>query len=290
MPMFAAPFNPLNVTFCYEFHTSRSLPNMWFLYCLIVIQLITLQLINKSAIVSSIGRPFRPLLRSEEQDGGPSASGGHLGWPHSRFRKWGHPRWPPEAEGPPSCSSLLDRGRKGRPRSWLTSFPAPPSWNQDGGATSNVWWTLGLPWNPQRGVVLVQKTSRRRLTLLRFEKHLIVSLPQPFSKWLRELPACHYGEVDQSARVNTTFYETWCWLRQAPTLHFIFLFYFFFNFFNCTLQYMQIIVEYIVIVGRSLVWLETNLNPTMTILLFSSILSTKRQWQSSTNSRPVWQC
>ena len=116
---------------------------------------------------SSIGRPFRPLLRSEEQDGGPSASGGHLGWPHSRFRKWGHPRWPPEAEGPPSCSSLLDRGRKGRPRSWLTSFPAPPSWNQDGGATSNVWWTLGLPWNPQRGVVLVQKTSRRRLTLLK---------------------------------------------------------------------------------------------------------------------------
>ena len=118
-------------------------------------------------VVSSIGRPFRPLLRSEEQDGGPSASGGHLGWPHSRFRKWGHPRWPPEAEGPPSCSSLLDRGRKGRPRSWLTSFPAPPSWNQDGGATSNVWWTLGLPWNPQRGVVLVQKTSRRRLTLLK---------------------------------------------------------------------------------------------------------------------------
>ena len=27
----------------------------------------------------------------------------------------------------------------------------------------------------------------------------------------------------------------------------------------------------------------------MTILLFSSILSTKRQWQSSTSTRPVWQ-
>ena len=26
-----------------------------------------------------LGRPFRPLSRSEEQDGGPSASGGHLG-------------------------------------------------------------------------------------------------------------------------------------------------------------------------------------------------------------------
>ena len=38
---------------------------------------------------------------------------------------------------------------------------------------------------------------------LLFEKHLIVILTQPFSKWLKKLPACHYGEVDQSARVNT---------------------------------------------------------------------------------------
>ena len=83
-------------------------------------------------------------------------------------------------------------------------------------------------------------------------------------------------------------HETWCWLWQAHTLLFLFsliLFYFF----NCTLQNMRIIVEYSVIVGRSLVWLKTNLNPTMTILLFSSILSTKRQWQSSTSTRPVWQ-
>ena len=62
-----------------------------------------------------------------------------------------------------------------------------------------------------------------------------------------------------------------------------------YSFFNCVLQYTWIIEEYSVIVGRSLVWLETNLNPTMTILLFSSILSAKRQWQSSTSMRPVWQ-
>ena len=116
------------------------------------------------------------------------------------------------------------------------------------------------------------KTSRRRLKLfLLFEKHLNVSLPHPFSKWLRELPAYHYGEVDQSARVNTTFHETWCWLRQAPTLLF-FLFIF-------TVLYNIRKLLYSVIVGRSLVWLETNLNHTMTILLFFSILSTKRQWQ-----------
>ena len=51
MPMFAAPFNPLNVTFCYESHTGHFLPNLWFLYCLIVIQLITLQWMNKTAII-----------------------------------------------------------------------------------------------------------------------------------------------------------------------------------------------------------------------------------------------
>ena len=138
---------------------------------------------------------------------------------------------------------LHNGDRKTRPRSWLTSFPAPPSWIQDGGATSNVWRTSELPWNPQKGVVLVQKkTSHRRLKLFFFllfyrdsKKHLIVSLPQPFSKWLRELPACHYGEVDQSARVNTTFRETWFWLRQAPTLLFFYFMVFFFNF-DCTLQ------------------------------------------------------
>ena len=127
-------------------------------------------------------------------------------------------------------------GSKRPPQVLVDVIPAPPSWNQDGGATSNVGRTLGLPWNPQKGVVLVQKTSRRRLkfTLNEIEKHLIVSLPQPFPKWLRELPACHYGEVDQSARVNTTFHETWCWLRQAPTL--LFLDFMGFLCFNCTLQ------------------------------------------------------
>ena len=38
------------------------------------------------------------------------------------------------------------------------------------------------------------------------KKHLIASLPQPFSKWLRELPTCHYSEVNQCAHVNTTFH------------------------------------------------------------------------------------
>ena len=62
---------------------------------------------------SSIGRSFRSPLRSAEQDGGPSASGRYLGWPHFP-RKWkcGHPRWRPEAEGPPSCSALRNEDWK----------------------------------------------------------------------------------------------------------------------------------------------------------------------------------
>ena len=60
-------------------------------------------------IVSSIGGVFRSSLRSAEQDGGLSASGRHLGWPHFP-RKW---KWVIQ-DG--------DRKRKGRhlaPRSAL---------------------------------------------------------------------------------------------------------------------------------------------------------------------------
>ena len=81
----------------------------------------------------------------------------------------------------------------------------------------------------------------------------------------------------------------WNMVLTSASTYYTFFLDFMFLFFVCTLKYSRIIVEYSVIVGRSLDWLETNLNPTMTILLFSSILSTKRQWQSSTSTRPVWQ-
>ena len=45
-----------------------------------------------SARISSIGRVFRSPLRSEEENGGPSASGGHLGWPHFRFPQMRSPK------------------------------------------------------------------------------------------------------------------------------------------------------------------------------------------------------
>ena len=45
------------------------------------------------------GESFSTPIVVVVENGGPSTSGRHLGWPHSR--EWGHPRWRPEAEGPP---------------------------------------------------------------------------------------------------------------------------------------------------------------------------------------------
>ena len=87
-----------------------------------------------------------------------------------------------------------NRDRKNRPRSWMTSFPASPSWIQDGDGGNDVWWTSRRPWRRPPDVCPIHE-SCRSLTLLRFKKHLIISLTQTLSKWLSELPACYYGEV-----------------------------------------------------------------------------------------------
>ena len=103
------------------------------------------------------------------QDGGLKRKGRHLAPP---------PQW----------------DRKTLHRSWLTSFPAPPSWNQDAGATSNVWRTSELPWNPQKGIVLVQKRPVDIWSYFFYfsieikKKHLIVSLPQPLVEGVARLP------------------------------------------------------------------------------------------------------
>ena len=65
--------------------------------------------------------------------------------------------------------------------------------------------------------------SCRSLTLLRFKKHLIVSLTQALSKWLSELPACYYAEV---ISLHMSKVVKNLRLQQAPILLF-FLFYFF---------------------------------------------------------------
>ena len=149
----------------------------------------------------------------------------------SGSHKWGHPRWRPEAEGPPFSSSLLNGDRKTRPRSWMTSFPAPPSWIQDGDGGNDVWRTSRRPWRRPTDVCPIHE-SCRSLTLLRFKKHLIVSLTQALSKWLSELPACYYAEV---ISLHMSKVVKNLRLQQAPTLLFFFWDFIYF-FFNCTLQ------------------------------------------------------
>ena len=135
----------------------------------------------------------------------------------SGSHKWGHPRWRPEAEGPPFSSSLLNGDRKTRPRSWMTSFPAPPSWIQDGDGGNDVWRTSRRPWRRPTDVCPIHE-SCRSLTLLRFKKHLIVSLTQALSKWLSELPACYYAEV---ISLHMSKVVKNLRLQQAPTLLFL---------------------------------------------------------------------
>ena len=114
-----------------------------------------------------------------------------------------------------------NRGRKTRPRSWMTSFLASPSWIQDGDGGNDVWRTSRRPWRRSTDVYPIHE-SCRSLTLLRFKKHLIVSLTQALSKWLSELPACYYAEV---ISLHMSKVVKNLRLQQAPTLHF-FGFYF----------------------------------------------------------------
>ena len=152
----------------------------------------------------------------------------------SGSHKWGHPRWRPEAEGPPFSSSLLNGDRKTRPRSWMTSFPAPPSWIQDGDGGNDVWRTSRRRWRRPTDVCPIHE-SCRSLTLLRFKKHLIVSLTQALSKWLSELPACYYAEV---ISLHMSKVVKNLRLQQAPTLLF------FFGFFFLTVLYNSLEILY----------------------------------------------
>ena len=128
-----------------------------------------------------------------------------------------------------------NRDRKTRPRFWMTSFPASPSWIQDGGGGNDVWRTSRRSWRRSTDVCPIHE-SCRSLTLLfseikKFKKHLIVSLTQALSKWLSELPACYYAEV---ISLHMSKVVKNLRLQQAPTL--LFFYFIFFIFFNCTLQ------------------------------------------------------
>ena len=122
-------------------------------------------------------------------------------------RKWGHPRWRLEAEGPPFSTST----------SMGVEKPAPgPGWRHFrrqhlGSKMATAEMTSGGRRDAHEDVLQTSAPSMSPVEvwlyflvrLKKNKKHLIISLTQTLSKWLSELPACHYGEVDQSALANT---------------------------------------------------------------------------------------
>ena len=122
-----------------------------------------------------------------------------------------------------------NRGRKTRPRFWMTSFPASPSWIQDGGGGNDVWRTSRRSWRRSTDVCPIHE-SCRSLTLLFSEIKKIKSIwslasPRHYpSDWVscpltttRKSISLHMSKVVKNLR-----------LRQAPTLLFFFGFYLFF--------------------------------------------------------------
>ena len=228
---------------------------------------------------SSIGRPFRPPLWRWRKMAAFPLPAAILDVLISGFREWAHPRWRPEAEGPPfSSTSTMGVEKAARGLGWrqcrrrhLGSKMAAPQVTSGGRQDSHEdvpSWERGGP-SP--------KTSRRRLKL--FWKFFIEIQK---SIWLLASPnhsrngwgSCPLATSGKSISLHVSTPRSMkCGVDFGKHLLYLFL--------NCTLQYTRIIVEYSVIVGGSLVWLETNLNPIMTILLFSQF------YRPSNNDRAV---
>ena len=94
-------------------------------------------------------------------------------------------------------------GRKTRPRFWMTSFPASPSWIQDGDGGNDVWRTSRRPWRRSTDVCPIHE-SCRSLTLLFSEIKKIKSI------WSLASPR-HYPSDWVSCQLATT--------RKSISLH-----------------------------------------------------------------------
>ena len=232
------------------------------------------------------------------ENGGLSASGHHLGWPHFPFPPYWMRSLPREVTSQETENEVIpdgDRKRKGRhfPPSTIHHHGVPKThpvfWMTSVGRSDSLktsYRRLPPPWLITTWSHMFFRDTLKYVLMTSdsffwgFWKHLIVSLTQALSKWLSKLPACYYGEVI-SLHLSTPCPMENCYpwdmvLTSASTYST-----FFFFFFNCTLQYSRFIEEYSVIVGRNLVWLETNFTPTMTILGFP------RFYRPSHNDRTV---
>ena len=137
--------------------------------------------------ISSIGRVFRPPLRWRWKMAALPLPVAILDDFISGSRKWGHPRWRPEAEGPPFSTST----------SMGVETPAPgPGWRHHlGSKMATAEMMSGGCRDAHEDVLQTSAPSMSPVEVWLYWKHLIVSLTQALSKWLSELPACYYAEV-----------------------------------------------------------------------------------------------
>ena len=136
------------------------------------------------------------------------------------YRKWGHPRWRPEAEGPPFSSASAIGVEK----------PAPgPGWRHFrrrhlGSKMATAKMTSGGRRDAHEDVPQTSAPSMSPVEVWLYWKHLIVSLTQALSKWLSELPACYYAEV---ISLHMSKVVKNLRLQQAPTLLFFWILFYF---------------------------------------------------------------
>ena len=170
---------------------------------------------------SSIGRFFRSLLWRWRKMAALPLPVAILDDLISGSRKWGHPRWRPEAEGPPFCATATIGVEKTAPG---------PGWRHFrprhlGSKMATVEMTSRGRRDAREDVLQTSASSMSPEVVWLYWKHLIVSLTQALSKWLSELPACYYAEVI-SLHMSKVMKNLR--LQQAPTLlffDFIFLFF-----------------------------------------------------------------
>ena len=109
------------------------------------------------------GAGFSTPSEVEVENGCPSASGRHLEWPHFGNRKWGHPRWRPEAEGPPFSTST----------SLGIEKPALYYW----GDSDNIdGWPMAIDYLQLRRGLMLLYSSWRRFPVMVLENEIEVSM------------------------------------------------------------------------------------------------------------------
>ena len=170
---------------------------------------------------SSIGRVFRSLVRWKWKMAALPLPVAILDDLISGSRKWGHPRWRPEAEGPPfSTSTSLGIEKRAPGPGWRHFRP-----RQLGSKMATAEMMSGGRRDAREDVLQTSAPSMSPVEVWLYWKHLIISLTQALSKWLSELPACYYAEV---ISLHMSKVVKNLRLQQAPTLLFWILFYFIF--------------------------------------------------------------